>query len=656
MNSRFRYNDRDFAHIGFGYRQKNASGLYGINAFYDHDLQRDHQRGSLGLEYSTTGIKLAGNYYFPISDWVTSNDNLTESALSTNINERPAKGYDLHYKGYLPSMPWFFIDGSFQRFMGDHVETMRGNKTVSDLYVVDTAVNFQPVPLITFKAGYEYEKDGYRDALDVTYRLGVPLQKQLDMDQVGYTQSLQAQLFDLVNREHNIRLEYQEGAVPVSVSLASNTLNIQQNQTIDIFSGVNPLINLTGDLTEIDRVTYSGNAAEFILNAGANDQNYLNDRLRAPSFVANGENAYSLGVTVHMKSGQTIQPSQMLRIMVSENAVNVGLGTPDLSSSEEASSAIGKVSEGGVTISTTMRDQFGNPVSGGTVKFTTTVETASFEASTGTNANSIGPRAGEIEVQTDADGVARAMLSSTAAGTVAYTITSGGFSQQGSAVFQASAADVERSTITVSETALEIGGMTRVTLKLNDQWGKPFTPTGTVSFKGYKGTNAIVEADGVTVGDVTTTPAGTYSAQITAAKAIAGLTFKPMIGSNELDLTSSEINVVVGAVDKAASTAISFTETVTKGTPHDATFTLKNKNGANILTQQDPLPTMKVFVEDAEIASGNVTIGNASFASTTGVYTIQVTIGAGATASENAQLRLKVGEDNEFKTVTFAIP
>ena len=74
INNDTNYNGRDFAHIGLGYRRMNGNSRYGINAFYDHDLVRDHRRASIGAEYGINNINLSGNYYFPLSDWQRSDD------------------------------------------------------------------------------------------------------------------------------------------------------------------------------------------------------------------------------------------------------------------------------------------------------------------------------------------------------------------------------------------------------------------------------------------------------------------------------------------------------------------------------------------------------------------------------------------------------
>ena len=90
--------DRETLNLGYGKRFFNSdkSFLYGLNAFYDHELDYDHQRGSLGGEIKSSILELNTNHYFAISN---------EKNGKNNIKEEVADGYDVEIGAHIPYMP-----------------------------------------------------------------------------------------------------------------------------------------------------------------------------------------------------------------------------------------------------------------------------------------------------------------------------------------------------------------------------------------------------------------------------------------------------------------------------------------------------------------------------------------------------------------------
>ena len=90
--------DRETLNLGFGKRMFNAdeSIMFGLNAFYDHELDYDHQRTSLGAEIKSLILELNTNHYFAISNEVTGKN---------NIKEEVADGYDLEIGAHVPYVP-----------------------------------------------------------------------------------------------------------------------------------------------------------------------------------------------------------------------------------------------------------------------------------------------------------------------------------------------------------------------------------------------------------------------------------------------------------------------------------------------------------------------------------------------------------------------
>ena len=90
--------DRETLNLGYGKRFFNSdkSFLYGLNLFYDHELDYDHQRGSVGGEIKSSILELNTNHYFAISH---------ERTGKNNVKEEVADGYDLELGAHVPYIP-----------------------------------------------------------------------------------------------------------------------------------------------------------------------------------------------------------------------------------------------------------------------------------------------------------------------------------------------------------------------------------------------------------------------------------------------------------------------------------------------------------------------------------------------------------------------
>ena len=90
--------DRETLNLGFGKRSfsNDKSFMYGLNVFYDHELDYNHQRGSFGGEIKSSIIDFNTNHYFSISD---------ERTGKNSIKEEVADGYDLELGAHVPHIP-----------------------------------------------------------------------------------------------------------------------------------------------------------------------------------------------------------------------------------------------------------------------------------------------------------------------------------------------------------------------------------------------------------------------------------------------------------------------------------------------------------------------------------------------------------------------
>ncbi len=90
--------DRETLNLGLGKRNlsNDESTIFGVNLFYDHELDYDHQRISLGTEIKSSILKLNTNNYFAISD---------QKKGKNNKDEEVADGYDLELGAHIPYIP-----------------------------------------------------------------------------------------------------------------------------------------------------------------------------------------------------------------------------------------------------------------------------------------------------------------------------------------------------------------------------------------------------------------------------------------------------------------------------------------------------------------------------------------------------------------------
>ena len=205
-----RTDDRTQSNIGFGWRHFSGNDwMAGVNTFIDHDLSRSHTRIGVGAEYWRDYLKLSANGYIRASGWKKSPD-------IEDYQERPANGWDIRAEGYLPAWPQLGASLMYEQYYGDEVGLFGKDKRQKDPHAISAEVTYTPVPLLTLSAGHKQGKSGENDTrfgLEVNYRIGEPLEKQLDTDSIRERRMLAGSRYDLVERNNNIVLEYRKSEV-----------------------------------------------------------------------------------------------------------------------------------------------------------------------------------------------------------------------------------------------------------------------------------------------------------------------------------------------------------------------------------------------------------------------------------------------------------
>ncbi len=354
---------RNIANVGAGARVNiNKDWLLGANTFYDYDISRGHQRGSVGAEVWTHYLKLSGNYYMPLSNWKTSKD-------FDNYEERPAKGWDLRLQTYLPVYPQLGSSLVYEQYYGDQVALFGTDDLEEDPSAVTLGVDYTPVPLVTLGVSY---KKGNSDSNEVVanaavnYQIGVPLSKQLDASAVSDMRTLAGSRMDFVDRNNDIVLEYRERRdLDIDVYLkptgtAPQCIISDEPDTAEAYEGCHWTLNANIEshrkITSAHWVPVGGYSAESALslpalvpqkNIGSGNNNHWT--ITFPAWVnstASNANQYELAVTITDDKGDSKQ-SNLVKIKVSEAPVSYQLA---IGNAAENNKAVKKIADGKDTV------------------------------------------------------------------------------------------------------------------------------------------------------------------------------------------------------------------------------------------------------------------------------------------------------------------
>ncbi len=224
-----RNDDRTQFNIGFGWRHfSDNNWMAGINTFVDRDFSHRHTRFGVGAEYWRDYLKLSANGYLRASGW-------KNSPAVEDYQERPANGWDVRAEGYLPAYPQLGASLVYEQYYGDEVGLFGKDERQKDPHTISTGINYTPIPLVTLSAEHKQGKGGQNETrfgLDVNYRFGEPLTKQLDTDNVRERRLLAGSRYDLVDRNNNIVLEYRKAEV-IRIALP-NRIEGKGGQTVSL--------------------------------------------------------------------------------------------------------------------------------------------------------------------------------------------------------------------------------------------------------------------------------------------------------------------------------------------------------------------------------------------------------------------------------------
>ncbi|WP_253271811.1 inverse autotransporter beta domain-containing protein [Yersinia intermedia] len=282
--------------------------LFGYNAFYDHDFSRDHNRLGLGAEAWTDNLKLAANYYLPLSGWKDSPD-------FDDYEERPARGFDVRAQGYLPAYPQLGASLVYEKYYGDNVALFGKDNLQKSPSAVTVGIDYTPIPLVTLKVSHKQGQGSKQEEqanLTLNYQMGTPLEKQLSPDYVATARSLKGSRYDLVDRNYDIVLEYREKQV-LSVDLSAVPTTLLEGDTYVM----QPLVRSKYTITA---VRWNGDVVPLGLKATAGENNPQGWQITLPTWdpTPGASNIYHLSITVTDERDHK-QTSNDVDIIVGEN-------------------------------------------------------------------------------------------------------------------------------------------------------------------------------------------------------------------------------------------------------------------------------------------------------------------------------------------------
>lgn len=482
--------ERDTVNAGVGMRHFRHAWMLGFNTFYDADLTGDHRRLGVGVELWRDYFQLSGNGYFRLSDWKSSEE-------VNDYDERPANGFDLRMQGWLPDYPHLGGKFIYEHYFGDEVALSGDDQREKNAWAFTTGITWTPFPLMTLGIEQTREKGDGRDTsvqMELAWRPGESLQSQLSPDEVASLRELDGSRYSLVERNNVITLEYREQD-PLQMTLSEESIQ-DTEYTVHTLS-----VNITGRYP-LEHVRWDN--AAFLAAGGQFRELSVNMfSLTLPPYQharsANGSaNHYRLVAVAEDVEGNT---SEAQTLLIDVLPVKLAFGDA-LQVTGNGAPADGKTP---VTITATLVDEQGNPVSGKTISMGVTFADGSQTAA---------------DVMSDAAGQAVYSVVSHVAGQATATARVQALSQSVNVLFSPAnqEADELTSSLLVSPAVIRADGedVADITYKALNTEGEPVVGLDEVSFQ-------VAGVDQTTTSKVQELSPGVYHAQLSGINAGKGV-------------------------------------------------------------------------------------------------------------------------------------
>ena len=128
-NNEVNGDNRYIGNLGLGYRFLNSdkSMMFGVNSFYDRDIQEGHSRASLGLEAKASILDFTLNKY----------QKTTNMKVVNGDEEQTLSGLDYNISSQVPYIPWTVFN--FQGYRWENEKAVQDTK--GRVYSLEMALN-----------------------------------------------------------------------------------------------------------------------------------------------------------------------------------------------------------------------------------------------------------------------------------------------------------------------------------------------------------------------------------------------------------------------------------------------------------------------------------------------------------------------------------
>ncbi|HCO0299193.1 TPA: intimin-like adhesin FdeC [Escherichia coli] len=602
-----RTDDRTQSNIGFGWRHFSGNDwMAGVNTFIDHDLSRSHTRIGVGAEYWRDYLKLSANGYIRASGWKKSPD-------IEDYQERPANGWDIRAEGYLPAWPQLGASLMYEQYYGDEVGLFGKDKRQKDPHAISAEVTYTPVPLLTLSAGHKQGKSGENDTrfgLEVNYRIGEPLEKQLDTDSIRERRMLAGSRYDLVERNNNIVLEYRKSEV-IRIALPER-IEGKGGQTLSlglvVSKATHGLKNVQWEapslLAEGGKITGQGSQWQVTL----------------PAYRPGKDNYYAISAVAYDNKGNASK-----RVQTEVVITGAGMSADRTALTLDGQSRIQMLANGNEQrpLVLSLRDAEGQPVTGMkdqiktelTFKPAGNIVTRTLKATK----SQAKPTLGEF-TETEAGVYQSVFTTGTQSGEATITVSVDGMSKTVTAELRATMMDVANSTLSANEPSGDVvaDGQQAYTLTLTavDTDGNPVT--GEASRLRF----VPQDTNGVTIGTISEIKPGVYSATVSSTRA-GNVVVRAFSEQYQLGTLQQTLKFVAGPLDAAHSSITLNPDKPVVGGTVTAIWTVKDAYDNPVTSLTPEAPSLAGAAAVGSTASGWTNNGD-------GTWTAQITLGSTA--------------------------
>jgi len=206
-NNEVNGDNRYIGNLGLGYRFLNSDKfmLFGINSFYDTDIQEGHSRVSLGLEAKASILDFTFNQY----------QKTTNQKIIDGTKEQVLSGNEYNLSSQVPYMPWTTLN--LQGYRWENEKAV--NDTKGNVYSLEMALN----PSLQFDISRDVSSVNGVDDVDIAKltfvyppRENKPTLRDGLVSNVAFVkENMENKLKEKVRRNNNLVVEIQ-GAVIIT--------------------------------------------------------------------------------------------------------------------------------------------------------------------------------------------------------------------------------------------------------------------------------------------------------------------------------------------------------------------------------------------------------------------------------------------------------